>query len=83
MRNHERRCLVGVSDTSSDEHEDEDMFDEPLEAAVEFDVVNDPIMNVVGLEDFGHLTQFLQFWRCVCTEAECQLVQFVHMTQED
>ena len=82
MRNHERHCLARVSDTGSDEHEDEDNFDEPLEVSVEFDVVNDPVINVVGVDDFDHLTQFLQLGRCVCTDAERQLVQFVHMAQE-
>ena len=32
-----------------------------------------------GLDNFEHLTQFLNTGRCVCTEEELQLVRFVHM----
>jgi hypothetical protein len=32
-----------------------------------------------NLEDFEHLTQFLDTGRCICTDAELQLVKFVQM----
>ena len=39
--------------------------------------VRTPVVH--GLDNFEHLTQFLTTGRCVCTDAEMQLVKFVHM----
>jgi hypothetical protein len=44
-------------------------------------VENEPLLPRViqGLDDFDHLTQFLDTGRCPCTDAELQLIKFVHM----
>ena len=88
MRNHHRLC-VGVAmddseddlvDASEDENEVYDVHDEPLDVIPAYEDVCDVPVNV-GLSDFEHLTQFTDTGRCVCTEAELQLVKFVVMAQ--
>jgi hypothetical protein len=67
-------------DDSEDENEVYDVHDEPLDAVPEYEDVDYVPVNV-GLDDFEHLTQFMDTGRCVCTNAELQLVKFVVMAQ--
>ena len=90
-RNHRERCHVEQPHESEDEivngAEEEVLLVGPEDNAiftaadgVEAAVLQRTAKGVMTtLEDFDHLTQFMNTGRCVCTEHELQLVKFVHM----
>jgi len=80
LRNHQRVCGGAERDTEDaledlpDEEGSVDLADEEGYAFRE-----EPTPEVHGLDNFNHLNQFLSTGRCVCTDAEMQLIKFVHM----
>jgi hypothetical protein len=78
-----RRYCVGDATISHYEErapQDDDRIDEvDVEICVEVDA---PLLDAVedeSLEDFNHLMQFMSYGRCICSDAELQLVKFVQM----
>jgi hypothetical protein len=84
MRNHLRKCAGDEGDS------DEELINQLNEDVqmVEMEEDERPLVNqdvrmegvVKGLKDFEHLTQFLETGRCVVSDAEMQLVKFMHMS---
>ena len=90
MRNHVRMCTE-VVDLESEEDivnacdSDVNMIDTEEDPSLSMPGDLDPTrtskhMGVVcSLDDFDHLNQYMAAGRCVCTEAQLQLVKFIHM----
>ena len=87
MRNHHRQCLgdgVGLEEVLTDS-ENDDVHDDDYPMCSELlphendDYDGHAVPVVPGLDDFDHLTQFLETGRCLCTDGELQLVKFFVM----
>ena len=85
MCNHERTCAGELERVSSDDGSDDD---DVSMLGVDDDV--NPVIaggssrpvacpHLTGFDDYEHLTQFLRMGRFHCSQAERQLIQFVHM----
>lgn len=81
MRNHVRECIGGGEDhhsSSSDTDECLSVADTDDDMCLAESLPITP--NIAGLDDFAHLTKFLETGRCPCTAEELQLVKFIHMS---
>jgi hypothetical protein len=95
MFNHERTCEGELERVSSDDGSDDGSADGSDDDDVSMLNVDDdvnpviaggasrpvPCPHVTGFDDFGHLTQFLGMGRFRCSQAERQVIEFVHMNQ--
>ena len=80
MRNHLRLCkgeAENSDESMSDDNADDDMFADNVAPVVE---LTRPLRVGADFDDYDHLDQFMKMGRVQCSEADKQLVKFVHMS---